>query len=257
MTERTFTSQTAGPVVLGLDLPMGSVHVQVDATAKHASVLLRTDDTTGKVVEAINRAHLGQVGQAITVRVPELPGNVMTQTIRGNQIFQSMGTVYGSVTGVTIVNGRIVTGGSSTMERVSPIEAMVTLPPGSSLAVVSTSADTFISGALEELEFRSVSGALDADRVRRLTADTTSGAILADRVTERVNARSVSGRIDIDVYYGHDARLNTTSGAVTLHATEDATGTVSARSVSGYVRVTGGPGVRKDAHSVSGRVLTR
>ncbi|MFE6689727.1 DUF4097 family beta strand repeat-containing protein [Streptomyces sp. NPDC057743] len=257
MTERFFFSTTAGPVVLGVDLPMGSVQVQVDATAKCASVMLRTDDTTGKAVDAINRAHLGQVGQAITVQVPELPGNVMTQTIRGNQIIQTAGTVYGSMTGVTIVNGQIITGGNSTMETVSPIEAVVTLPPGSSLAVVSTSAGAFISGPIEELEFRSVSGALDADRVRRLTAKTTSGAILADRVTERVNARSVSGRIDIDMYYGHDAQLNATSGAVTLHATEDATGTVSARSVSGSVRITGGPHVRKDAHSVSGRVLTR
>ncbi|WP_274916535.1 DUF4097 family beta strand repeat-containing protein [Streptomyces sp. WZ-12] len=256
MTERSYTSQTAGPVVLGVDLPTGSVRVQVDDAAKYATVALRTDDSSGKAVDALNKAHFGQVGQALTVQVPELPGTVMTQTARGSQVVQSFGTVYGTVTGMTIVNGQIITGGT-TLETVSPTEAVVTLPPGSSLAVVTTSADTLISGYVEEMEFRSISGVLDADGVRRLTADTTSGYIAAGRITETANARSISGHIDLGLYDGHDARLDTTSGAITLHATKSASGTITARSVSGAIDITGGPNVHKDTHTVTGRLVSR
>ncbi|MFE6691037.1 DUF4097 family beta strand repeat-containing protein [Streptomyces sp. NPDC057743] len=252
MTERTFTSQTAGPVVLGVDVPMGSIYVQVDNAAKYATVALRTDDSSGKAVDAIKGAHFGQVGQALTVQVPELPGNAMTHTVRDGQVFQSVGTVYGNVTGVTIVNGQVITGGTTTMEKVSSIRAEVTLPPGSSLAIVSTSTDALICGYVEEVEFRSVSGVLDADGIRRLKADTTSGYIAAGRVTEKANVRSVSGHVDLGLYDGHDARLETTSGAITLHATKNASGTLTARSVSGSIGITGGPNVHKDTHTVTG-----
>ncbi|PSM43682.1 hypothetical protein C6Y14_08600 [Streptomyces dioscori] len=257
MTERVFDSATSGPIVLGISLPVGSIRVQVLDSLTTARVVLRTDDTTGPAADAVNRARSMQNGQALGIEVPEMPGNVTVQSRRGNRIVQNVSTVYGSVTGVTIVNGRVVSGGTNTMQTVSPIEATVCLPPRSSLAVVSQSADTQLFGYVDRLEFRSVSGDLDADGVRELRANTTSGDIRAGRVSDLVSAQSVSGDIDVDLYDGRAATLGTTSGDVTVQATDRAAGHIGANSVSGDVRISGARHLTVSAHTVSGRVRNR
>ncbi|MDG9714439.1 DUF4097 family beta strand repeat-containing protein [Streptomyces sp. DH10] len=254
MTERTFVSETSGPIMLGLSLPVGSVRVQVLDSLTTARVVLRTDDATGPAADAINRARSMQSGQAFGIEVPEMPGNVMVQSRRGNRIVQNVGTVYGSVAGVTIINGRVVSGGMNTMPTVSPIEATVCLPPHSSLAVVSQSADAEVFGYVDRMEFRSVSGSVDADGVRELRANTTSGDIHAGRVTELISAQSVSGDIEVDLYDGRGATLSTTSGDIRVQATNGAAGHVSANSVSGDVRISGARHLNVSANTVSGRV---
>ncbi|MEV5277642.1 DUF4097 family beta strand repeat-containing protein [Streptomyces sp. NPDC052811] len=258
MTERTFVSTTTGPVVLGLDLPMGRVHVQVLDSLTHARVTLHTADTSGPAADVVNAARITENGQTIAVEVPEIRGNVMMQSVRGNRITQSMGTVYGSVTGVTIINGRVVTGGGmDAVTRVGEIEARVSLPANSSLAVVSQSADAVVDGDVDRLEFRSTSGDLRADGARAVTAFTTSGDLTVWRVGGRIAACSVSGDIAVDLYSGHSAELNSTSGDVSAHATLKASGDLRARSVSGDVTVTGARHLRVNADSVSGHVRTR
>ncbi|MFF7641514.1 DUF4097 family beta strand repeat-containing protein [Streptomyces canus] len=254
MTERVFVSETSGPIVLGLSLPVGSVRVQVLDSLTTARVVLRTDDHTGPAADTVNRARSTQNGQAFGIEVPEMPGNVMVQSRRGNRIVQNVSTVYGSVTGVTVINGRVVSGGMNSMQTVSPIEATVCLPPHSSLAVVSQSADAEVFGYVDRIEFRSVSGDLDADGVRELRANTTSGDIHAGRVTGQITAHSVSGDIDINLYDGHAATLGTTSGDIEVQATNGASGHVSAHSVSGDVRLSGARHLSVSANTVSGRV---
>ncbi|MFC5719890.1 DUF4097 family beta strand repeat-containing protein [Streptomyces gamaensis] len=258
MTTCTFVSQTTGPIGLALDLPAGSVRVQVLDSITTARVELRTDDSSGPAADAVNRARGRQDGETLAVAVPELPGNVMMQSVRGNRVTQSMGTFYGSVTGVTIINGRVVTGhGTGVMETVSMIEAVVSLPAGSSVEVVSTSADASVYGAVDWLEFRSVSGDLYADAARALAARTTSGDVAVGRVSESVWARSVSGDIRIAQYDGQHAQLATTSGDVTVQATSAASGLVTAHSVSGDVSVSGPGHLRVTANSISSRVRNR
>ncbi|MFF7687227.1 DUF4097 family beta strand repeat-containing protein [Streptomyces syringium] len=254
MTERVFVSETSGPIMLGLSLPVGSVRVQVLDSLTTARVVLRTDDATGPAADAVNRARSAQNGQAFGIEVPEMPGNVMVQSRRDNRIVQNFGTVYGSMTGVSIINGRVVSGGMSAMQTVSPIEATVCLPPHSSLAIVSQSADAEVFGCVDRIEFRSTSGDLDADGVRELHANTASGDIHVGRVTEQITAQSVSGDIDIDLYDGHAASLATTSGDIEVQATNGAFGHVSANSVSGDVRLSGARHLSVSANTVSGRV---
>lgn len=257
MTERSFVSRSIGPVVLGLSLPMGSVHVQVIDSLTHARVMLRTADGSGPAADAVNAARISEDGQVIAVEVPEMPGDVMMQSVRGNRVTQSMGTVYGSVTGMTIVNGRVIMGGGTgTMTTVSPIEARVSLPTNSSLAVVSTSAGAVVDGEVDRMEFRSVSGDVQADGVRTVDASTTSGDVYVGQVAERMTARSVSGDLVVDLYSGSSADLETTSGDVHVHATLKASGALRAESVSGGVNVSGGRGLRVSARSVSGKVRT-
>lgn len=257
MTERTFDSTASGPVVLGISLPVGSVRVQVIDSLITARVALHTDDATGPAADAVNRARATQNGQAFGIEVPEMPGGVMVTSARGNRVVQSGGTVYGNVTGVTIINGRVISGGGSNMTTVSPVEATVSLPRGSSLAVVSQSADASLFGYLDRVEFRSVSGDLDADGVRELRANTTSGDIRAGRVTEQVTARSVSGDIEVGLYDGRSAALGTTSGDIRAQATGASTGQFVANSVSGDVRVSGAQHLAVSARTVSGRVRNR
>ncbi|MCX5350883.1 DUF4097 domain-containing protein [Streptomyces mirabilis] len=254
MTERTFVSETSGPIVLGLSLPVGSVRVQVLDSLTTARVVLRTDDGTGPAADAVNRARSTQNGQAFGIEVPEMPGNVMVQSRHGNRIVQNFGTVHGSVNGMTIINGRVVSGGMSGMQTVSPIEVTVCLPPHSALAVVSQSADAEVFGYVDRIEFRSVSGDLDADGVRELRANTTSGDIHVGRVTGQITAQSVSGDLDIDLYDGQAATLATTSGDIEVQATNGSSGHVSAHSVSGDVRLAGARHLSVSANTVSGRV---
>lgn len=257
MTERTFDSSTTGPIVLGLSLPVGTIRVQVLGSLTTARVTLHTDDSTGPAADAVNRARARQDGQAVGIEVPEMPSNVIVQSVRGNRVVQSMGTVHGTVTGMTIVNGRVISGGMGTAQTVSAITASVMLPAGSSLAVVSTSADAEVFGYVDRMEFRSVSGDLDADGVRQLTANSTSGDVTVGRITEQVTARSVSGDIEVGLYDGHAATLNTTSGDIEMQATGAASGHVSAHSVSGDVRISGARHLSVSADSVSGRVRNR
>ncbi|KUL64789.1 hypothetical protein ADL28_08885 [Streptomyces violaceusniger] len=258
MTERTFEMSTPGPVVLGLHLPMGSVDAQVIDSLRTARVVLSTDDSSGPAADAVNQARARQDGQTLALEVPELPGNVMTQTIRGNRIVQHMSVVTGSMTSVTIVNGRVIHGnGVHTTTTVSEIRARVLLPARSSLAVVSQSADAVVNGYVDRMEFRSVSGDLRLNGACELRAQTTSGDLGIVRVTDRLTARTVSGDIAVDLYSGNDADLNTTSGDVIVRAADAACGHLRAESVSGDVRVGGSRNLRVSAHSVSGDIYTR
>ncbi|MFF1376777.1 DUF4097 family beta strand repeat-containing protein [Streptomyces sp. NPDC058308] len=257
MTERTFVSQTPGPIVLGLSLPVGHARVEVSKEFTTARIELHTDDASGPAADAIHRTRSHQDGQALAVEVPELPGNVMVQSVRGNRVTQSFGTVRGSVTGLTIINGRVVSGGSSGMQTVSAVEVTAYLPAGSSLAVVSTSADAAVFGYVEQMEFRSVSGDLDADGVNNLVAKTTSGDVSVGHLTGRGSARTVSGDIDVHLYSGQAADLHTTSGDIDVQATPSATGAVQANTVSGDALVSGARHLHVDARSMSGHARTR
>ncbi|QSY50196.1 MULTISPECIES: DUF4097 family beta strand repeat-containing protein [Streptomyces] len=256
MTEHSFVSQSAGPIVLGVELPVGRVHVQVLDSLTTARVVVRTDDSSGPAADAVRRARSSQNGQALAIEVPEVPGNVITQSFDGNRITQTINTVHGTVTSMTIIDGRVVAGGpTGVLGVVSPIEIRVALPVGSSLAVVSQSADAIVRGSVDQMEFRSVSGDLRVDVARSLNAKTTSGDVAIGRVMGPINARSVCGDISVGLYGGPEAELNSTSGDVSVRVAEDSTGPVRVSSVSGDIRVVGGRG-RVNARSVSGRVRT-
>lgn len=255
MTERSFVSATSGPIVLGLSLPVGSIRVQIDKSVTIARVVLRTDDSTGPAADAVNRARYEQNGQVFGIEVPEMPNGVIVQG-RGNHgstVYQSFGSM--NIVGGTVrVNGRVVSGGMGNLPTVSPIDATVYLPVGSSFGASTTSADAEVFGQADRVEFRSVSGDLYADGVRQLTVNTTSGDVSVGRVTDQVTAHSVSGDVKVQMYDGHSAQLNTTSGDVAMQATATASGVVSAHSISGDVRIAGARHLSVSARSVSGRV---
>lgn len=257
MTERSFVMSSSGPVVLGLDLPVGSAEVQVSSSVTTARVVLRTEDETGPAADAVRRARTREDGQTFAIEVPELPGGTVTQSVRGNRVVQHAGVISGTVTGMTIVNGQVIIDGGSAAGTVSPVVARIVLPAGSSLAMVSKSADLSAYGPLERAEFRSVSGACRFDAVRDLNASTTSGDVIAGPVTHSITARSVSGDIEADTYAGDGADLTTTSGDVRVCAVASSSGRLRAHTVSGDIRVRGGRHLDLSVRTVSGETFTR
>ncbi|MEU3353801.1 DUF4097 family beta strand repeat-containing protein [Streptomyces sp. NPDC037389] len=249
MTERFFKAEGTGPIVLGLSLSLGKVLVSVDPAVSQAEVMLHTDDTSGPGADAVLGARVRQDGRVMSVEVPEIT-NAMVAGGGGMHVVQNFGTVTSSVVGATIINGRVVSGGA--MPTIQPLKAVVILPPGSSVAVVTTSADAVVAGEVERLEFRSVSGAMAVETARSLTVDTTSGRVRADRVTSEAAIRSVSGSTTIHSYSGSTASVTSTSGTIRVTATAQATGYIRAESVSGDVHVTGADHLTVHARSLSG-----
>ncbi|MEV4871622.1 hypothetical protein [Streptomyces syringium] len=118
MTERTFFSQSAGPVVLVLNLPIGSVTVQVLDSITTACVELRTADPSGPAADAVSRARSSQDGQAFAVEVPEIPGNVSVRAtsaaygaVRANSVSGDVNVSAGDHLRVSAhsVSGRVCT----------------------------------------------------------------------------------------------------------------------------------------------------
>ncbi|WP_405539201.1 DUF4097 family beta strand repeat-containing protein [Streptomyces antimycoticus] len=258
MVEQVFNAESTGPAVVNLTLPLGRITVACDPKVERARVVLQTEDTTGPGADAVRRATIRhRFGRRMSVQVPEIPSAVMMSGT-GSRVSQTVGTVgVGQVvTGLTFVGGQLVSGGS-TMPTIRLIEAFVTLPAGSSLAVVTTSADTTVYGDLGRLSVHSVSGDVIAQTVRVLETDTTSGDIAAETVTGELAARSVSGDVQVFSYRGDTANATTVSGDISLTATAHATGFITANSVSGDVRVTGAGHLTPRVHSVSGYALAR
>ncbi|MFC9224647.1 DUF4097 family beta strand repeat-containing protein [Streptomyces hygroscopicus] len=257
MVEHVFNADSSGSVVLNLTLPLGRITVTVDRELERARVILRTEDTTGPGADAVRRATTQHSGRQMSVQVPEIPGAVMMSgNGGGSRITQTASTVaFGqTVTGLTFVNGRLITAGTS-MPTIRPIDAIVTLPAQSSLAVVTTSADTTVHGKLARLTVHSVSGDVTAMTAHVLEAHTTSGDIEAEIVTGELLAHSVSGDVRVLSYRGDTANATTTSGDVHLTATAEATGFITAQSVSGDVKVTGARHLNPRVRSVSGYAL--
>lgn len=245
--ERTFNTLTAGPV--SLDLPTGIARVEVDRSAKTASIRLHTVDREGPSVDAINRA-TAATSAGLTVTVPETGGSGGGVTIVNTGRGGSYSSVSVSGSGTVIVNGQTISGNGAS----SGITADVTVPPGTTLRFRSKSASLQVSGPLTALDATSISGDIEAGVVGAVSIKTTSGDVDIEAVTNRIAATSISGDIEVGSYSGDSAVLACVSGDVTLSATAEARGSLAASAVSGDVRLRGARHLNPQASSVSGRV---
>jgi hypothetical protein len=84
-----------------------------------------------------------------------------------------------------------------------------------------------------------------------IVARTVNGDVEVDAPSHDVEARSVSGRVDVAIPRG-DVRASAVNGNVAVRVPGG--GTVSAKTVSGAVRVAGGPLTRAEVQSVSGNL---
>lgn len=243
--ERTFTTTTHGPVAF--ELPAGTARVTVDRTAKTATIRLHTPDSDGPSVDAI-RDSRSNSQNGLTVTVPDNgSGNGGVTVISGG----SYSNVSVSGSGTVTVNGNVISCGG----RVSRgITADIAVPPGTDLVFRGKSSDLTVTGPLAALDASTVSGDIRAGVLGDAVVRTVSGDVEIDAVSRRLDASTTSGDIEVGSYSGEQAMLNAVSGDVNLAATQSAAGPLSARTVSGDIRLRGAQHLRPQVSSVSGRV---
>ncbi|MBL1086798.1 DUF4097 family beta strand repeat protein [Streptomyces actinomycinicus] len=281
MTEKTFTASAALPAVADITSHVGQVIVTVNPQLTTAQVKVHTADAEGPLADAVNNTTITEqnVGRESRLRisVPKVDGGISgasTVVQVGGSRFSFNGGIVntGSMTGVTMSGGdiwvggqKIVSGGRVVAEQgavvsgsgVGTITVEVQLPSYSSVDLTTTSADLNIAGALNELRFHTVSGDVNAQGVRVLSGNTTSGDIAARYVSESLSVSSVSGDIEVESYSGTSFSANTVSGDIELAATLSATGAVNVSSVSGDVTTRGAGHLDLRPSTVSGRVRNR
>ncbi|GCE01559.1 DUF4097 family beta strand repeat-containing protein [Embleya hyalina] len=247
---RKFVAETAGPLWVDLHCPIGTVLVAAGADLEYAEVTVSTTDETGPLAEAV-RNTTGITRQepgvrALQVRVPETSGGGVTAMNMGDVTISASGGGVAAMNisgGVSIVNGRVhvgghvVSGNQVLVDSRATVSVLVLVPARSAIRLTTRSADLDTSGApLRAVEATSVSGDVRVGSVQALTVHTTSGHVSADHVTDLVQVVSVAGDVDIDRYEGTRCTVSSTSGDVRMRAYPTATGTITARSVSGDVR---------------------
>ncbi|MFI1890433.1 hypothetical protein [Streptomyces jumonjinensis] len=245
MTSKNLPAPAAvGPVLAAVTCPMGSVRVTVDATATIARAEVRTDDTTGPTADAVAQSRISQDGNRLTIVVPDVrgAGGGMTQTVitsgGGTRVTQVFGNVTGSVTGMTIINGQIITGGGNTVAS-SGIEVLITLPAGSGVQMNSRNADLTVTGLLAALDLDTHNGSLRAGIVGRAKVRGHNGDNDIEAIQDWADIETHNGNTYIGTYGGGAARLITHNGNLELSATPSASGRIEARAHNGNVRLRG------------------
>lgn len=278
MPTRTLTAPQSGPVLIDAQLvgAGGVVQVRTDAACKAAEITVRTADETGAAADAVRDADLrwDDARGAIVAHVQGTGGT----TIMGGGVFvagnnvhvvQSVHTVYGTMVGISGSNVHF-NGGATVL---SAIEIIAIVPEDTSLAARTQSADVIANGVFASVAGRTQSGAVRvAGRAEQVTAKTQSGAIVVENAPN-IEAKSQSGEIrlgrtdvvaartqsgDIRVRdFGGDAKLQSMSGSIRVHAT--AGGDITAKTMSGDIEVTATEHAVDDdldvrANTMSGRV---
>ncbi|MEV7968277.1 DUF4097 family beta strand repeat-containing protein [Sphaerisporangium sp. NPDC088356] len=274
---RTLSAPMPGPVVLDMTMPHGQITVQV-TDIDRAEITL-TGPADGPYREALAAATLTAEARVVTVNVPTtgqpgmtiVTGNggrtIVTNNLNGGIII-SGGSMHFSG---SVISGHPVSG----MHITPGVRAEVRLPRGSALRIRTKSATVTARGELEWVDHSSVSGDLEMDGCRKLTARTTSGDIRADYPdhatvqtvsgdirlgrTETVTASTTSGDIRIEDF-GGSGRLTTVSGDITAYATD--AGHLAASATSGDITVNApaelaaSGALTVNARSISGDVRT-
>ncbi|MEY9961340.1 DUF4097 family beta strand repeat-containing protein [Streptacidiphilus sp. MAP5-52] len=259
-TTRTITAPTTGAVTVDLELLGigGHTEVLVDQDLTAAEITITTTDDTGEAADAVTsaRLHWDQRGALVAhVQGQDNGGGttVITRSGRGGvSVVQSVGTVYGSITGMviggdsygdmTIVNGRVISGGGTTVvQGPAPIYIRARVPEGSAVIARTQSADLRATGPLAAVAATTQSGSVNVDTADSVHAKTMSGSIGIGHAAT-VQANTMSGSIQVNSL-AQSGDLSTMSGSVRAHVT--GTGArLEANSMSGNVTITA------DAHAV-------
>jgi hypothetical protein len=201
MTSIEHTGRQSGPVTLHIDTQAADIEVVADPRVTGSWIELSTPDSTGPAVDAIRNASFRDNGSDLHLNLRE------GQNGGGGMVIQSGG-------GVTMVNGRIISGNMGGFGGVSMgrITVRAILEPGS-----------------------------------RLVAKTMSGDVVTKGVTS-VDAQTMSGDIEADGVSA-SSRLKSMSGSIRVRG--EGQPLVTASTMSGDVH---GSGVDLDASSMSGRI---
>lgn len=268
MAVKTFTAPDPGPVTFRLDAPVAATEITVSPDARTASAELSgpAEVVDGAAAEVSGSEWMLTLPQpaagagSVVVRSAG-PGSRVVNVATGGAVvgFQGL-TVSGSQSvvmagGRVVVNGVDITAAGPVVVTPEPVRLAVTLPAGSRVNARAGAGTLAVHGEVHGtiLISKSADVVLDSAEYARVRA--VSGDITAGTVTRNGNLHSVSGDITVDAAAG-PVSADTISGDITVHAAGPVT--IDAESVSGDIRVTAAPGTSPDvsASSVSGRVRT-
>lgn len=250
---------TGDPVNGGIDgvfhINQHDLQISVSRSARRPSVRVIPHNNHEASLETARTTEISQHGDRLTVRLPRGKNGISSNTmmIGGNAVVN--GVRYQGP--VTIVNGVVYSGHGASEAMNSGVRVEVVLPEGSSARIDAISGNSEADGPLEHLQFKSVSGDVQASEVRSVSGDTTSGYVELGVVQEGGSVKSVSGSVEVANYNGRDLSVSAVSGDVYVTAGSGAQGTISLSTVSGNVttrNTRGRPGLRVRPSTVSGRV---
>ncbi|TDB98709.1 hypothetical protein E1091_07480 [Micromonospora fluostatini] len=208
--------RVCGPVALDVESASGGLLVRAQDGVQ-AEIVVKTDDDSGPSAEAVKGARFIESGQNIRVELPQVKGGMSGVNI-----------VIGS--GVTMVNGRVVSGGYSSVGH-SPIYIAALVPTNSSLRAKTTSGGVETQGELAHVNAHTMSGGIRIDSAASAQLQSMSGS---------VRLRDLRG----------DAQLKSMSGGIDVRASQPCR--VDASTMSGDIEVSGD--VDLQASSMTGRV---
>lgn len=205
MTSIEHTGRKAGPVTLHVDTMSADVEVVSDPRATGSWIEISTPDASGPAADTVRNATVRDLGDDIHVKLRE------GQSVgAGSVVIGANYDVISSGTNVTIVNGRVISGGSASS---GPIRVRAILQPGSRLVAKTMSGDVTTKG------------------VASLDASTMSGNIRADEITSPSRLKTMSGDIRVTGTGRPPVNASSMSGDVTGNGVD-----MTARSMSGRVR---------------------
>jgi hypothetical protein len=234
-TDRSFTTQHTGPVVLDLTQNTGRISISVNPQAQAATVILSTSADEGPSADAITNAKISESRGKLTVKVktPDGGSSFGGVTVSGGSVsFTSGGSSYnfsgGSYSSVNVSGGRVIVNGVDVTDTVN-----------SEVLLNTKASQVTVKGELKALDLGATSGSLTAETVGDLSLDMTSGSARITTVRGRLNANMTSGALAISAYSGPEARVNMTSGVSSIHATPDSTGRFHIGLTSGVGNISG------------------
>uniref|UniRef100_UPI003F492BBA hypothetical protein n=1 Tax=Amycolatopsis sp. CA-096443 TaxID=3239919 RepID=UPI003F492BBA len=240
-----------GPGRLRLRLPAGTVSVVADPGAERASVALspqRHGDPAAAA--AIERAEATQSGDLLEVVVPDpvrvsgVTQNVVRHDDGSLTVFQHADVVTGSMTGLTIEDGRMIVGSVSGQadDGGGDVRAVVRVPAGHRVDIAAGAADVKASGPLAGVHATIGTGDLAVAEAGDADLRTGAGRVVLERVGGG-RVRTGSGSITVRAVAG-PLFLSAGSGDVFAHLVAQAEFT--ATTGFGDIYVTAAPGVDVD-----------
>jgi hypothetical protein len=260
-TQSIYSCKTAQDI--DIRLTAGEITVEATDEVDAVEVVIRTADNEGPSADAVIGAKFREYADdVLEVRV-----KVEGLTISSNMVVfggSFNGNVISGLNNISIVNGKIYSDGkeiyNNRAQQVqahqgpSPVQVIIRMPNDRSLTTDTVSASLLAEGRFRKVDVKTTSGATDIEVVERVEVSTTSGSVCVNKATSEARVHSVSGSVKIRHWEGSALRVNTVSGSVKVINAEKSTGSITADTVSGSIRL-GGTGHLSD-RSVSMRTVS-